>query len=152
MSRKRKSQQSRGHAVIEVSLMAPWIFFLFMGTVGFGFYASAAIATQNAAREAVDQTSANTSTAADATLACDSARQELKSLPNMAGTSGCAVAAASVSQILPVAVTAAQVVGPDSFQASQVSVTYQTIPMIPMPGLMGQMNITRTAVMRIKDQ
>src|SRR5205809_4591375 len=69
MSRKRKSQQSRGHAVIEVSLMAPWIFFLFMGTVGFGFYASAAIATQNAARVAVDQTSANTSTAADATLA-----------------------------------------------------------------------------------
>src|SRR5947199_10709488 len=102
MSRKRKSQQSRGHAVIEVSLMAPWIFFLFMGTGGVGFYASAAIATQNAARVAVDQTSANTSTAADATLACDSARQELKSLPNMADSRGYAVAAPSGRQLLHV--------------------------------------------------
>src|SRR5947207_14797502 len=49
--------KERGHAVIEVSLMAPWIFFLFMGTLDFGFYSYAIIATQNAARVAVMQTS-----------------------------------------------------------------------------------------------
>ena len=47
--------------------MAPWIFFLFMGTLDFGFYAYAIIATQNAARVAVMQTSLNSTTAANST-------------------------------------------------------------------------------------
>ena len=67
---KRGRWREHGHAVIEISLMAPWIFFLFMGTLDFGFYAYAIIATQSAARVAVMQTSQNSTTAANSTLAC----------------------------------------------------------------------------------
>lgn len=142
----------RGHAIIEVSLMAPWIFFLFIGVLDFGFYAYASIATESAARVAVEQTSTDANSAADAMAACTYARGELKSLPNMNGVTTCATSASSVSQTQPVAVTAAQVVGADGTQASQVTVTYQTIPMIPIPGVMGQMTLTRTAQMRLRDQ
>ncbi|HEY3376701.1 MAG TPA: TadE family protein, partial [Armatimonadota bacterium] len=50
----------RGQAMVEVTLMAPWIVFLFIGIFDFGFYAYAAICTQNAAR-AVALASAQTS-------------------------------------------------------------------------------------------
>src|SRR5438128_767679 len=49
--RHRRRRQD-GHAVIEIALLAPWIFFLFAGTLDMGFYLSALIATQNAARVA----------------------------------------------------------------------------------------------------
>lgn len=45
-----RSLRNRGHAVIEVALLSPWIFFLFVGTLDMGFYTHALIATQNAAR------------------------------------------------------------------------------------------------------
>src|ERR1700732_5246529 len=79
---KRGRCRERGHAVIEISLMAPWIFFLFMGTLYFGFYAYAIIAVQSAARVAVMQTSQNSTTAANSTLACQYALTELNMLPN----------------------------------------------------------------------
>src|SRR5256885_10948530 len=81
--------KERGHAIIEVTLMAPWIFFLFMGTLDFGFYAYATIAVQNAARVAVMQTSLNSTTAANSTLACQYALTELNTLPNASGLSTC---------------------------------------------------------------
>jgi|SRR5690348_5619459 Flp pilus assembly protein TadG len=151
----KKSQSQtgrRGHAVIEVSLMAPWVFFLFMGIVDFGFYAYASIATEGAARVAVEQTSTDANSAADVAIACTYALGELKSLPNMMGVTGCASSASAITSSQPVAVTAAQVVGADGTQASQVTVTYQTIPMIPIPGVMGQFTLSRTAQMRLRDQ
>ena len=51
----------------------------------------------------------------------------------------------------PVTVTATSVSGPDGSTASQVSVTYQTPVLIPIPGLLtGQISITRTVQMRVK--
>ncbi len=43
-------RRQRGGSLVEVALLAPWIFFLFVGIFDFGFYAYAAICTQNAAR------------------------------------------------------------------------------------------------------
>lgn len=134
----------RGHAIIELSLMAPWIFFLFMGTLDFGFYSYAIIATENAARVAVMQTSTDITTAANSALACQYALTELNALPNAKSLNSC--------NALPVIVTATQVNGPDGALATQVAVTYQTIGMIPIPGLTGQVTLTRTAQVRLKDQ
>src|SRR5437868_11738001 len=53
----------RGHAVVEAALFMPWLAFLFIGAVDFGFYGYALINTQNAARVAVMQTSAKSTSA-----------------------------------------------------------------------------------------
>lgn len=156
---KPKQHRQRGHAIIEVSLMAPWIFFLFVGTLDFGFYAYAAIATENAARTAVTQTSHDVNTAVDTTTACNYALGELRSLPNMNTVSTCSIGALcattapTVSQTQPVGVTVCQLVGPDGAAAAQVAVTYQTVQMISIPGLVSnQFTLTRTAQMRVRDQ
>jgi len=141
---KSRSSRERGHAVIEVSLMAPWIFFLFVGTIDFGFYSYAIIATQNAARVAVMQTSTNTNTMADSTMACNYALTELNVLPNTRSLTTCGA--------LPVIVNATSFVDADGATGSEVSVTYQTINMIPIPGLTGRLSITRNAQMRLKQQ
>ena len=140
---KRRSRE-RGHAVIELSLMAPWLFFLMVGTLDFGFYSYAMIATENAARVAVVQTARDSLTVADSTLACQYALQELNTLSNANTLTTC--------DALPVTVTAASVVDADGATASQVSVTYQTINMIPIPGLTGTLTLTRTAQMRLRQQ
>lgn len=136
--------RERGHAVIELSLMAPWLFFLMVGTLDFGFYAYAIIATQNAARVAVVQTARDSLTVASTTLACQYALTELSTLPNANSLATC--------DALPVIVAATSVVDADGATSSQVSVTYQTINMIPIPGLSGTLTLTRTAQMRLRQQ
>jgi Flp pilus assembly protein TadG len=139
----RNNRCRHGHAVIEVALLAPWIFFMFIGAVDLGFYNYAIISTENAARVAAEYTSASTAKATDSVGACPYVLAELNSMSNVQGLTTCTS--------LPVTVTATQVAGPDGAQASSVSVTYQTILMFPIPGLAGQFTITRTAEMRLGD-
>jgi Flp pilus assembly protein TadG len=141
--RVRSNRHRCGHAVIEVALLAPWIFFLFVGVVDLGFYNYALISTENAARVAVEYTSASTAKATDSAGACPYVLAELNSMSNVRGLATC--------DSLPVTVTATQVAGPDGAPSSSVSVTYQTILMIPIPGLTGQVTVTRTAQMRLGD-
>ena len=150
----KRQARRRGHAVVEVSLMAPWIFFLFVGTLDFGFYSYAAICTENAARVAVQQTSIDANTAANNTTACTYALGEMKSLPNMNGVTTCQTSAGSVSSTQPLAVVATLVnPGADGTLASSVTVTYQAMQMIPIPGLMSNnLTLVRTAQMRLRDQ
>jgi len=124
--------------------MAPWILFLFMGTIDLGFYSYAIIPTENAARVATMQTSATPTTATDNTLACNFALTELNVLPNTRSLATCAA--------LPVIVNATTFIDADGASAARVDVTYQTINMIPIPGLTGQLSITRNAQMRLKQQ
>lgn len=142
METRKRSKSKRGSSMVEFCLMAPWILFLFMGAFDFGFYAYAIICTENAARVAASVTSANSSSAADSAAACAYALNELNALPNVTGLTTCAA--------LPVQVTATAVNGPDGSPASQVSVTYQTNQLIPIPGLTGKLTLTRTAQMRVK--
>lgn len=144
--RLRKSSRA-GHSVVETALMAPWIFLMFIGVLDFGFYVYAAISTAQAARIAAMYTSSSASSAADTTGACLYARQALKDLPNMTGVTTCAAQASAISASQPLAVSVQPNSGTDG-TASSVSVTYQTVPLFPIPGLMGQMTITRTAKMR----
>lgn len=137
-----RNPRNRGHAVIEVALLSPWIFFLFVGTLDMGFYTHALIATQNAARAGAAHTSRSSLTAADYAAACQYALGELKAMSNVRSLANC--------NSSPLIVTASSVTGIDGSPASSVSVTYQTNKLIPIPGLAGQLKITRTVQMRVK--
>jgi hypothetical protein len=147
---------------MELALFLPWIVFLFVGAFDWGFYAWALVSTESAARVAALYTSTSAGTAADATGACNYALAELAYAPNIAGytwvsssdyqhrqTSGSGRVTTCAG--VPVLVTAVSTTGPDGAAASQVSVTYQTPLLIPIPGLLpAQISITRTAQMRVR--
>jgi len=146
---------------VEVALMMPWLAFLFVGVLDFGFYSYAAICTQNAARAAAMQTSKDTSSQL-ATIACVAALGELKGLPNMIGVASCATSVAGITPSLPVAVSIAALTNATTppcadcslnafAKSTQAFVTYQTLPMVPIPGvLMGQLTLTRVAEVRVR--
>lgn len=144
-----RNKGQRGQAVLEVGLLAPWVVFLFIGALDMGFYAYALISTQSAVRVAVVHTSASNSAASDQAAACALALRELRSLPNVAGLSN-----TFSCQSAPLIVTANLVSAassPDGANASQVSVTYQSGVMIPIPGLLTRsLAVTRTAVARVR--
>ena len=147
----RHSRQG-GHAVVETALMTPWIFLLFLAIVDLGFYAYAGIATANAARVAALFTSTSVAAATDNTDACQYALEELRSLPNVgAGITTCSA--------LPVQVVACSSAGSCTFTCPTVEtgattacvqVTYQTVPLFPVPGMTGSLTINRVAQMRVK--
>jgi hypothetical protein len=134
--------------------MAPWIFFLFIGVLDFGFYSFAAISTANAARVAAQYTSTGSGTAADANCACFFVLQELRSMPNVPRTmTGCNSGSTVPSECsaLPVVVSVTSLnAGADGQPASEVAVTYETVPMMPIPGLGNKLTITRVAQMRLR--
>jgi len=117
--------------------------FLLVGVLDLGFYYYAAITTENAARVAAHYGAAGASTAGDSTGACTYAVQEALTLPGVSSGMNC--------QSLPFIVTVTAVAGPDGSPASNASVTYRTMPMIPIPGLLpGNLTLTRTVQMRVK--
>ena len=127
--------------------MAPWIFFLFMAVLDIGFYLYAAINTQNAARAAVIQ-AANQGATPAPTVAdvCTLVLQEVGSIPVPGGApSGCGGSPVKVDVN-----TSATGLDGDA-PSARVTVTVTTLPMIPIPGLMGQLTIQRTAQARFKD-
>jgi Flp pilus assembly protein TadG len=163
----KKNTRERGQAVIEVTLMAPWIFFLFIGVFDFGFFAYAAICTQNAARQAAVRTAADEFSQSNA-LACTAALSEMNRITNVAGLGSCGATPLKVTQktlctqatVKPTVIVcnapgcADCAAGVDPTAASsQVTVTYQSIPLFPIPGVLtGRMNLTRIAEMRILAQ
>jgi Flp pilus assembly protein TadG len=137
-----------GHAVIEVALIAPFIFFLFAGALDMGFYLYAAIAVENAARVGALHIAASADVASDANAASFARTyvcNELRMLPNVG--SSCPTSVVSVS------VPSQPFSGTDGDPATQVSVTYTTVPLIPIPGLnpgpRGQWTFTRLVQMRL---
>jgi hypothetical protein len=145
-------QRSRGQAMVEVTLMVPWILFLFIGILDCGFYAYALIATQNAARVAALQASISAGAGIDKNFACAAVLAEMSSLPNTRTETIAQCTTGTLSQSTPVGVTISNPLanygGGDV--STQVTVTYLCIPLIPIPGLLsGQTTITRTAEIRV---
>ena len=161
-----KNTRERGQAAVEVTLMAPWIFFLFVGILDTGFYSYAAICTQNAARAAATQTAAAAGAQSD-TTACVAALSELNWLPNVKALNltTCAANAAAITAAKPVAVERKTLCGKDvdttkitncvggvaptnplcadcavgldtKGASSQVAVTYQMNKMVSIPGIL----------------
>jgi Flp pilus assembly protein TadG len=144
----------RGNALIEFSLLMPWLVFLFTGTFDFGFYSYSLISVENAARAAALHTSGNSSTAADQAGACSIAIQELSGLPNVGSSfsSSCGASPIRVSATYCDGTTACtgSSTSADGQPASFVTVTYQLPPMFHLP-LSGLQSITRTVEMRLRD-
>jgi TadE-like protein len=136
-------------------LTPPWLVFLFVGILDLGFYFYASICTQEAARVAAIQYA---SQGADP---CQAALGELNGLPNMIGVTTCAASKAAITTSLPASVVyqtlshsttpaCADCAVDTTATSEQVTVTYQSVPMVPIPGiLMGQMTLSRTAEARI---
>ena len=131
----------RGTSLIEISFLIPVVVFLFVGTLDLGFYCYALISVQNAARVAALYTSTSSSTLTDATGACTYVLGEISGLPNIGSTiTSCGGT--------PLTVTAQSSTGAGLTTASTVSVTYQSLPMIPIPGLIpSQFTWTRSVKM-----
>lgn len=162
-----------GGAVVEAALMAPWIFFLFVGVLDSGFYTYGAMATQNAARAVAIQDANAGGTLTTAAL-CQAAKNELAILTNVVGMGGCAASQAAVSDSAPIWVCAqilsdtALVAPPCGTPAPpcadcagsgatataatsvQARVTYRSIPLIPIPGILPlRLQLTRIAEARV---
>ena len=158
-----KRRSESGGAIVEIALLSPWIFFLFVGVFDLGFYAYGAICTQNAARAGAVQTAAGPGAAYQSnTLACNAALNELNLMPNVMGVTSCAALPVIVKQLtlcFPNAVPGVTCTGPTNCAdcgghpksaSSQVSVTYQSGRFIPIPGILtNQLTITRIAEARI---
>jgi Flp pilus assembly protein TadG len=137
------SRRARGSAFIEFVLLFPILFFLFIGAFDAGFFCYTLISVQSAARVAALYTSGSSATSASSSGACTYVRGELQTMPNTSLLpAGCGAS--------PLTVTAQSVTGPDGQPASMVTVTYQTMQLIPIPGLPGQLSVTRVAEMRVR--
>ncbi len=131
--------------MIEVTLMAPWIFFLFVGVLDFGFYAYAFICTENAARAAVLLTSKSRVAATDQASACAIVLNEMAW-----AAYGRVVSPSCSAAPLVVNATLLPNGGLDGTDAAQVEVQYTTIPMMPIPGAMaGSFVVDRKWQMKI---
>lgn len=160
------SPRRRGHAVVEVALMAPWIFLLFIAVFNFGFYAYTLISVENAARVAAVYTSSVASSSADAAGACYHAGQELAMMPNLVNVTGSSLCTCSGATCTlgpgsppPLSVTVQSFPGgscPDAGYVvgnslcSQVTVTYRGIQLFPLPWLMGRLSVSRTAIAKVR--
>ncbi len=135
--------------------MAPWLLFMFIGAMDWGFYAYSLIATESAARVACLYTSTNATDAVDNTTACTYALEQLRRMPNVGSSMSTCASGSAVSTGSPVGVSATSVTGADGNPAAQVAVTYLTPVMIPVI-LSGttvtpkQVTITRTVQMRLR--
>ncbi len=140
--RHRRERFQQGASMLEMTLIAPWFLFLFIGVVDLGLYSYSMIAVENAARVAAEYTSTNPAVAADQDVACTTVRWELEKLPSVSSLDNC--------NSVPLIVTAASTTGPDGHLATSISVTYQSARLIPIPGLLtGQLNVTRNVQMRV---
>ncbi|MBV9498105.1 MAG: pilus assembly protein [Acidobacteriaceae bacterium] len=117
------------------------LFFLIIGTFDIGYLINALMTVENAARIAALDTSASSGTAGSSSIACADILKELAELPNHGQLP-------SSCNASPLQVTATAIAsGPDGNPASKVTVTYQTIQLIPIPGLPGNLSITRVVEM-----
>src|SRR5262245_49395569 len=134
LERKARRNRRRGGSALEMALCMPWFVFLFVGAFDWGFYARALISVENAARVASLYTPGSSGTAADIGGACEYAKGELLITSNVDPNSTC--------NALPLIVTATakggagQPASADGQPASEVSVTYRTQSLIPIPGVL----------------
>ena len=130
--------------MVESCLLFPWFVLLFVGALDAGFDLYALIGVQSAARIAVLYT-ATSATDTNSSTACALVLQELNYMPNIYGK-------VTTCSATPLTVT---LTGPTAdqygYNYSKVSVTYQTVSLIPIPGVLAaQFTITRTAQMMLR--
>jgi uncharacterized iron-regulated membrane protein len=140
-----RNRRRRGHAAIEVSLLAPWILLLFAGLFDFGVYTTSLITVENAARAAALTTSQSEDSATidAAAVACGVVRRHSKALSNASNLTNC--------DSLPLRVATTSFFDSENFRVTRVSVTYQTPQLFALPYMSGRLTMTRQAEMRVRE-
>jgi Flp pilus assembly protein TadG len=142
--RKPSGNRRRGMAMVEVSLILPVISFLFVGAMDLGYFAFSLISIENATRVAALYTSTGSATSSDSAGACRYVLAEMNTVPH----NGTISSTCSSGRLT---VRAASVRGPGGIACSRVSVTYQSIALIPIPGVLAnQFTWTRTLTMPLR--
>ena len=143
MLRSRLWSSRKGNNIVEFAILAPWYLFLTVGAFDMGIYNYALIGVQNAARTvALYCSTSSTTCPSTSTAPCLYALDQLRDLPNV----GSAVTSPCTS---PVTVSVSYVAGPDGNTAAQVTVSYTTPGLIPLPSsLPSQYTASRTVTMR----
>jgi len=146
--------RTRGNALIEFTLLLPWLIFLFTAIFDFGYYAYAFIAAENAARSAVMRTSVNSAMASNQSGACLFAIEALRGLPNIGSgfSSSCDADPVTVRAAYCDSTVRCLNGSPsaDGGPASYVMVTYRMPALFRFP-LRPSLRITRAAQMRLGD-
>ena len=142
------SRQS-GQAMIEVTMLMPWMVFAFVAAFNFGIFAYALISTQNAARSGAMYAAQSLTVAQSGTIVTQVCTYVLGELGDAPGV-GSGVTTCTGT---PVTVTVtAETPGSGNMNTVKVSVTYNTMQLIPLPGLMaGSLAITRAVEMPIRN-
>lgn len=140
--------------MIEFALTGMILFGITLVVFNFGVYALAFLSVQNAARSAVLRNSSGIESATDQSSACETALQEMRSLPNI-GTgfsSGCGSAPLVVSAHLcpPSGSCAGAAATADGAPAAAVRVTY-TMPLLFLVPDSVPRVIQRTVRMKIRN-
>ena len=155
-----RDQGRRGNSIVEVTLMLPFIIFLFIAVFDFGFYAYALISVENAARVAALHASSSPAAARDPDGACTHVVEELQFMPNVgmdpllttctcAGTT-CTSGPIRVKTELLLALACPD--GGAATHCSKVTVTYTTVKLFPLPILNPPGSITRIVEARVKPE
>lgn len=144
-----RRKNCRGGSAFEMALLMPWYVFLFVGALDWGFFAHGLISTAGAARVVALYTSADSSktavTSTNTTNTCTLALDELRFAANDPNTQTTCGGTSSVS------VSYGPVTGVDGGSATSVTVTYKTLQLIPIPGVLGnQFTFTKTVQMRLR--
>jgi Flp pilus assembly protein TadG len=143
---KRRERGREGASSIEFALLLPWVIFLFVGAFDWGFYAHALISTENATRVAAIYAANLGGGSISKATACGLVLNELSVSANVAGQTTC-VWGTSVTDSAPVGVTETCTTV-DSVSSVQVAVTYRTLQLIPIPGILtGKTTLYRTATL-----
>jgi hypothetical protein len=130
-------------------MMMPWCIFLFVGALDWGFFSHALISTASAARVTALYASTSASNAVNNTTntnaICTLALAELRFADNDLNS-------LSTCTALPVVVSYSSVSsGADGQAAASVTVQYQTVRLIPIPGfLANQFTFQQTVQMRFR--
>jgi Flp pilus assembly protein TadG len=147
MTRRHRNNSKKGHSVVEVALMAPWILLLFLAVFDFGYYMYAGISVANAARAASLEMGRSASYALNQGLACSIVREDLRYLPNATTFD---TTCANPPLVVTVGNNGAAMAGLDGQGVNaRVRVSYTTIQLFPLPWLLGQATINREADMRV---
>ena len=138
----------RGQAVIEVTFLMPWIVFAFVAAFNFGVFAYSMISTENAAHAGALYAAQSLSVAQGGSVVssvCTYVLGELGDAPGVSGVSTC------TSSPVTVTVTA-NTPGTGGMNTVTVKVIYNTMQLIPLPGLMaGSLAITRSVEMPLRN-
>lgn len=126
-------------------MLMPWLIFAFVAAFDFGIFAYAMISTENAARSVAMYAAQSLPVAQNPTQACYYALEELRYAP------GVGLSMSTCSSPVTYTVTP-HTPGTSGINTVVASVTYQTMQVIPLPGMMaGSFAITRTVEMPIRN-